>query len=342
MSISVVIPAYNASRYIAETLRSVLAQTLPPDEVLVIDDGSTDDTAAVAERFGPPVRVIRRANARQAASRNFGVQEARGEWVAFIDSDDLWAVDKLEKQMLELARNPQADLCYTARVHFVEEDGVKRVESVIAVPDASGIDAALARNTTFLPSSVVMRRSTFLRSGGFDTQFKVVEDWDLWMRLLNSGTVFAGCREPLLQYRIHTRGVSKNMGVWLAETDQVYRRHIMPKFGLPKRWLHSSRIRSEHESIAALNLRQGGDSSYLPMMLRSIARDPWHNPGRYKVLAHMLYTTATKRMRSDAPRSNSSESAANRSPSPAVATPLVPRKPAHAAHPGPDQVSKAS
>ena len=292
MSISVVIPAYNASKYIGETLASVLAQTLPPDEVLVIDDGSTDDTADVAERFGPPVRVIRRANAKQAATRNFGVQEAKSEWVAFMDSDDLWAVDKLEKQMLELARNPKADLCYAARVHFIENDGVKQMLSVIPVPEASEIDKALARNTTFLPSAVVVRRSTFLASGGFDTQFKIVEDWDLWMRLLNSGTIFAGCREPLLLYRIHLKGVSKNMDVWLAETDQVYRERIRPKFSWPRRWFHSSRIRSEHLATAALTLRSGGGTGYFPMMLRSIVRDPWHHWKRYKILAHMLYTSS--------------------------------------------------
>jgi glycosyltransferase involved in cell wall biosynthesis len=89
MSISVVIPAYNASRFIAATLESVLGQTLPADEIVVVDDGSTDDTAAIAESFGPPVRVFRRPNSRQGASRNFGVKQTSSEWIAFTDADDL-------------------------------------------------------------------------------------------------------------------------------------------------------------------------------------------------------------------------------------------------------------
>src|ERR1035437_8266655 len=90
MSISVVIPAYNASRFIAATLQSVWGQTVPADEIVVVDDGSTDDTAAIAESFGPPVRAYRRPNSRQGASRNFGVKQTSSEWIAFTDADDLW------------------------------------------------------------------------------------------------------------------------------------------------------------------------------------------------------------------------------------------------------------
>jgi glycosyltransferase involved in cell wall biosynthesis len=295
MSITVVIPAYNASKYIAETLTSVLAQTLPPDEVLVIDDGSTDDTADVAEGFGPPVRVIRRKNARQAASRNFGVQEAKSEWVAFMDSDDLWTVDKLEKQMLELARNPKADLCYTARIHFVESDGHKTWRKVIPVPPAEGIRKALFRNTTFLPSSVVVRRSAFLAAGGFATHFKVVEDWDLWLRMLHSGTVFAACQEPLMQYRVHPHSTTSSQAlIWFNETDEIYRRLVRGHIPWPLRWLRSNRVRSEHEVNAAYLLRSAYDPRCLTMMLTSILRDPFHDPHRYKVLAHMAYTRIFK------------------------------------------------
>ncbi len=290
MSISVVIPAYNAARLLPETLRSVLAQTLPADEVLVIDDGSTDDTADVAEAFGAPVRVIRRSNARQAASRNFGVQEATGEWIAFIDADDLWLPNKLERQMQELVENPRADLCYTARVHFIETDGVKKMGSTVHVPPPEGIRKALFRNTVFMPSSVLMRRSAFLASGGFDTSFRILEDWDLWMRLEKAGTEFVACEDPMLLYRVHANNTSHNTPVWLAETDLVYRRHVLPELRWPQRWLHYRRVRSEHEASAALTMREAGAPGHLGMMLRSILRDPFHAPMRYKVLLHMLYT----------------------------------------------------
>lgn len=151
MSVSVIIPTYNGADFIAETLESVLGQSLRPGEILVIDDGSTDNTVEIAESFGPPVRVIVRANARQASNRNFGVQEARGEWIAFIDQDDLWKSNKIARQMEELQRTPQADICYTARQEFRVENGVKHMGYIVPVPPAERIREALFRNTTFMP-----------------------------------------------------------------------------------------------------------------------------------------------------------------------------------------------
>lgn len=290
MSISVVIPAYNASRFVAETLRSVLGQTLPADEILVIDDGSTDDTAAVAESFGPPVRVIRRANARQAASRNFGVQESASEWIAFVDADDLWEANKLARQMEELARHPLADLCYTARVDFVEQDGRIEFGNVTPAPPPENIRKALFRNTAFMPSSVIIRRSTFLAAGGFDTQIKIGEDWDLWLRLLHAGVAFAACPEPLLLYRIHPGSVSHNAILALTEVKQIYRRRVLPHLPRATRWLSHIKSQSGQEAAAAHVLRRVGDPRHLAMMATSILRYPLNKPHRYKVFAHMLYT----------------------------------------------------
>ncbi len=97
-SISIIIPCYNGAKYLRETLDSVVAQTLPALEVLVVDDGSTDDSAAIAESFGPPVRVIRQPNQGESVARNRGIDEAKGEWVAFLDADDLWRPEKLAVQ----------------------------------------------------------------------------------------------------------------------------------------------------------------------------------------------------------------------------------------------------
>jgi glycosyltransferase involved in cell wall biosynthesis len=97
-TISVVIPCYNGAKYLREALDSVLAQTLPPLEVIVVDDGSTDDSAAIAESFGPPVRVIRQSNQGESVARNRAIGEAKGEWVAFLDADDLWLPEKLAEQ----------------------------------------------------------------------------------------------------------------------------------------------------------------------------------------------------------------------------------------------------
>ncbi len=290
MSISVVIPAYNASRYIRENLDSVLQQTLPPDEVLVIDDGSTDDSAAIAETYAPKVRVIRRANARQAATRNFGVQEATSEWIAFVDSDDVWERDKLRLQMEALAQNPQADLCYTARVELIQEGDTARIGRVLTVPPATEIREALYRNTTFLPSAVIIRRSTFLAAGGFDTHYKYVEDWDLWLRLLKSGMQFAACSEPLVRYRLHPQSVSHNTIPALEEVKAIYRKQVLPLLPASTRWIAHQRSQSGQEAAAAYTMRNAAQPGYLPMMLRSIARYPFNEPHRLKGLLYMVYT----------------------------------------------------
>src|SRR4051812_13046945 len=98
-TISVVIPCYNGALYLRETLESALAQNYAPLEILVVDDGSEDDSAAIAESCGAPVRVIRQPNQGESVARNRGIDEARGDWVAFLDADDLWEPEKLERQV---------------------------------------------------------------------------------------------------------------------------------------------------------------------------------------------------------------------------------------------------
>ena len=291
MSVSVVIPAYNASKYIAQTLESVLRQSLPADEILVVDDGSTDDTGAIAARFGAPVRVIRIPNSKLPAARNLGVREARGEWIAFVDSDDLWEENKLERQMQELTHHPEADLCYTGRILLVEAaDGSTAFGDVIQVPPATTIQEEMLRTNKFPPSCVVIRRSTFLEVGGHDTTFPFVEDWELWLRLLQAGVKFTECPEPLLQYRVHPNNMTHNAIPLLDGADRVYRMHIMPKFSGLNRWVRYYAFRGRLESNAAQVLRAKGDPRHLSMMAASIFHRPFYDPHRYKIMLHMLYT----------------------------------------------------
>jgi glycosyltransferase involved in cell wall biosynthesis len=111
VAISVVIPCYNGARFLRETLESVARQTYPADEVIVVDDGSTDASAAVAASFGPPVRVLRQANQGESVARNNGIAAAAGDWIALLDADDLWAPTKLERQVQAVADSPHDLVC---------------------------------------------------------------------------------------------------------------------------------------------------------------------------------------------------------------------------------------
>jgi glycosyltransferase involved in cell wall biosynthesis len=289
-SIAVIIPTYNSMKHFKETMESVLNQTLSPDEILVNDDGSTDGTPDFAESYGPPVRVFRRANQRQSASRNFAATQTQCEWLAFLDHDDLWQPNKLQRQMEELIRNPAADLCYCARLSFDEDDGSFRPGNVFAVPPAYDIRRALYVNTTFMPGSVVIRRSTYLAFGGFNPSIKLVEDWDLWLRLLHAGVQFAAYQEPLLSMRIHVGNQSNNAIAALEEQKEIYRRLVLPHLPRSTRWLAHQRSQSGQEAVAATILRNVGDPRSLSMMLTSIFRYPFAKSDRYKILAHILYT----------------------------------------------------
>lgn len=289
MSISVVIPAYNASLFIAETLRSVLAQTYPVNDIIVVDDGSTDNTADIAESFGAPVRVFRQPNARQAAARNFGVSQATSEWIAFLDADDLWLPHKIERQLAELARNPHADLCYTGCTWLVQQGSTATLGPAFPAPPASHIRQALLKEVTFLPSSVLMRRSAFLAVGGFNPRYRFgTEDYDLWLRLRHHGTHFAACTEPLTLYRRHDNNTSINLS-WFEECMEIHRLLIHPHLPPAIRRRESNIFYSTHEVGAAYALREKGDPKALAMMLAAIRHRPLYEPHRYLVLAHMLY-----------------------------------------------------
>jgi glycosyltransferase involved in cell wall biosynthesis len=189
--ISVVIPTFNSARFIRETVESVLAQTYRDREVIVVDDGSTDSTREVLEGFGKDVRCILQDNRGPSAARNRGVEAARGDWIAFLDADDLWDSRKLEVQMSFAAANPGIALLFSDEVEF-DEHGVVR-SSLIAgsrcypaivdqVPIQEPVNKLLIEN--FIPtSSVLVRRRCFDTSGLFDESLRVSEDRDLWTRI---------------------------------------------------------------------------------------------------------------------------------------------------------------
>lgn len=159
-TVSVVIPAYNVARYLHATVASVLAQTHPVDEVLVIDDGSTDETGAIAEAFEPPVRVIRQANAGVSATRNRGLAESRGDFVALLDGDDVWAAHKVALQLAYLEAHPEAGAvgCNLA----VLEDGwllSETSEQDGATPARPAVEFLGAPRIPQVCSTVLMRRA---------------------------------------------------------------------------------------------------------------------------------------------------------------------------------------
>lgn len=207
--VSVVVPAWCAEKTLAATLDSVLCQTWREIEVLVVDDASPDGTKALAERYAAAderIRVIaQEENGGVSKARNRGVREARGEWIAFLDSDDLWMPEKLEKQMALAERHPEAELFYTGS-GFVSEDD-RKYGYTLSVPERVNYRSLLGQNVISC-SSVLIRRELMLRFPmGNDA---VHEDFAVWLKILREQPWAYGVNEPLLVYRVSRSSKSGN------------------------------------------------------------------------------------------------------------------------------------
>lgn len=206
--ISVIMPAYQAGRYIGQAVESVINQTCGEAwELLVIDDCSTDDTPEVVRGYAkdPRIRYLRRKQNRGvAAARNLGIREARGKYVAFLDADDWWDADKLKLQM-ECIKQTGAVLCCTGR-ELVQPDGT-RTGRVIGVPKR--ITYPMLMRTNVIPCGSVLLRTDAAREFGFVCD-EYHEDYILWLRILKKYKTAAGVDVPALKCRLSEGGKSRN------------------------------------------------------------------------------------------------------------------------------------
>lgn len=230
--VSVVMPAYNAGRYLAESIESVRAQTYVDWELLVVDDGSADDTGEVARRFAETdarVRYARRPNGGQAAARNTGLREAKGELIAFLDADDLWLPGKLSAQ-IAVMEETGVDLVYTDGYIFSEEGAASPDERFHVLPgEARGAEMfrALFESNRIGTLSVLVKRSALDDAGLFDEDraYQNSEDYDLWLRLARGGASFYGMTEKLMRYRRHAAATTYTASRLLAPMLAVILKH---------------------------------------------------------------------------------------------------------------------
>ena len=223
--VSVVIPTYRHERYIEETLASVFAQTFRDFEVIVINDGSPDGTAAVLAPWAKAgrIRYYEQPNSGQSATRNRAIEFARGEFIALLDDDDLWSPDKLEWQVSSLRENSRAVLCYG----FAQSFGLEQNYRIPAEPGPQGVmgDVLVRGNPIISPGQVLVRTATLRAAGGFDPTIRGTEDWDLWIRLGRLGEFLYKDR-CALQYRLHAHNASGNVGKMFTAGLQVVHKHV--------------------------------------------------------------------------------------------------------------------
>ena len=222
-AVSIIIPAYNSSAYIAETLDSVFAQTFKSYEVIVINDGSPDTERLERELkpYSGKLQYIKQENRGAAAARNAGVRAARGELVAFLDADDTYLPNFLERQ-IKFLKNNNADLVFSDALLFGDSPLVGR--TFMQVQPSHGevtAEKLLAVKVTVLTSTVVARKEPIIKVGLFDESLRRGQDFDLWLRLAKSGFRFAYQREVLAHHRIVESGLSGSTTSQLQRTLTV-------------------------------------------------------------------------------------------------------------------------
>jgi len=265
---SVVIPAYNAAAFIEETLASLASQTFRDFEVIVVDDGSADDTKGVVDRYlareGLRGCCIRQPNKRIAAARNTGIHAAQGEWVAFLDHDDMFHPEKLAAVAEAVRAHPEARVI-THHI-AIKEDG-----RTLWVKEAHNrgrdvYDSLLFKGNNLAPPTVTAFRSTLLELGGFreNAEFNTVEDYDMWLRLARACR-FHVIDRVLADYRQDPRGASRHVERHHTNHETLLRDHFRSLYGdspplsarLRIRWRLSEVYRSALSSL----LRESGPAA---------------------------------------------------------------------------------
>ncbi len=219
--VSVVIPCFNHARFLAEAIASALAQTYAPVEIVVVDDGSTDDTAAVAARF-PGVRYVHQENRGLAAARNTGLRESRGGYLVFLDADDRLLPRALEAGMQRLEPSP-ACAFVSGHFRYVDSDGVLESEDVRPSIPADPYLAFLRGNYIGMHATVLYRRAPHEAARGFDVSLPACEDYDLYLRLAAEFPVLRH-DEVVADYRQHAGNMSRDLTLMLPTVLAVLRR----------------------------------------------------------------------------------------------------------------------
>jgi glycosyltransferase involved in cell wall biosynthesis len=232
--VSVIVPCYNAARYLPVCLDSILNQTFQSFEIVVVNDGSTDDTETIIKPYlnDPHLRYVVQENGGPSKARNTGIAHAKGRYIAFLDSDDLWDKTKLEKQ-LALFDRPEIGVVYT-RVRYIDECGrpvTYEQKNEHLRPREGNITNYLFVDN-FVPfSSVMVRKDCLDKIGCFDEELGVAEDWDLLLRL-SVRYEFKFVDEPLLQYRFHGNQISSNTEKMILYIEKARQNFISRGYGV--------------------------------------------------------------------------------------------------------------
>ena len=216
--ISAIIPSYNSASFLPEAIRSARAQRYPNLEILVVDDGSTDNTSRVVAAQGPGIRYFHQANGGASMARNLGLRHARGEIIAFLDADDLWPENKLALQSQRLAADPGLDIV-SGRIRYIRLPGADPLELRFEGPDQSVAHIHLG--------AALYRRRAFDVVGDFDESLRIGHDQDWFLRARELGLRISILQEVTLLYRLHGSNLTHRAGARELELMEVIHKSLV-------------------------------------------------------------------------------------------------------------------
>lgn len=275
--VSVIIPTYNCAHFLPDSLGSVLSQTYDFYEIIVVDDGSTDNSKEVLNPFMQKIKYIKlEQNRGLPAARNVGIQSAQGKYIAFLDADDLWLPEKLQADMEHFDKHPDIGMVYSKQINIDEKgyalDGCPKRR----LPYGNIFIQLFSEQNFIIASSVVVRKDVFVTTGLFDEQLFNCQDWDMWLRIAFYFKV-AGINKPLVKYRHNPLSLSKNRNNVLKYQklviDKTYNTFNDKEFGISEK-LYKKRLASHYAKTGRYYLRIGNKRLANENFCLSLKYDP--------------------------------------------------------------------
>ena len=207
-SISVVIPTFNRLIYLERAIKSVLNQTISVNEIIIVDDGSDDGTSEFIHSNYPNLKYIFQSNSGVSAARNTGIKAASSNWIAFLDSDDAWVTNKIQKQITELELNPEMNFCHSNEI-WIRNGKVIKQKNTHKKFGGFIFNKCLDK-CRISPSTVICRKSLLIKLNGFDEDLAICEDYDLWLRITSDNPVIYIEKPLIIKYGGHQDQLSRN------------------------------------------------------------------------------------------------------------------------------------
>lgn len=281
--VSVVIPCYNSAKYINQAVSSVLSQTLRPLEIIVVDDGSTDETPEILASFGNSIKIIRQTNSGVSAARNKGIEAARGEFISFLDADDFFLDPAKLEEQLAISRQTESDIVQSGWTI------VNQMGDIIVNVEEWKISPVLdlenwLKVQSILPSALLIRRSALIAVEKFDPQLNYAEDVDLMLRLLSSGYKIEWLKKSAVAYRQHENNATNNLSQRIAPAEKVWNKFFSQSNLPPGVKRLENLLRNSLYLYLAFECIQVGDFALMKKLLLESCKF-----SKYKSIGALLY-----------------------------------------------------